>query len=36
VLAASGRGLMIVDELSDDVNIERPAEDTVVVTATLH
>jgi anti-sigma regulatory factor (Ser/Thr protein kinase) len=36
VLAARGRGLMIVDELSDDVNIERPAEDTVVVTATLH
>jgi hypothetical protein len=26
---------MIVDELSDVVNVERPAEDTVVVTATL-
>ena len=36
VLAPSGRGLMIVDELSDRVNVERPAEDTVVVTATLH
>jgi anti-sigma regulatory factor (Ser/Thr protein kinase) len=35
VLAPSGRGLMIVDELSDVVNVERPAEDTVVVTATL-
>jgi anti-sigma regulatory factor (Ser/Thr protein kinase) len=35
VLAPSGRGLMIVDELSDRVNVERPAEDTVVVTATL-
>lgn len=35
VLAPSGRGLMIVDELSDRVHVERPAEDTVVVTATL-
>ena len=35
VLAPSGRGLMIVDELADRVNVERPAEDTVIVTATL-
>lgn len=35
VLAPSGRGLMIVDALSDRVNVKRPAEDTVVVTATL-
>jgi anti-sigma regulatory factor (Ser/Thr protein kinase) len=35
VLAPSGRGLMIVDELSEGVDVEQPSEDTVVVTATL-
>lgn len=35
VLAPSGRGLMIVDQLAEKVDIERPAVDTVVVTATL-
>ena len=33
--APSGRGLMIVDELSDQVVIEKPDPRTVVVTATL-
>jgi anti-sigma regulatory factor (Ser/Thr protein kinase) len=33
--APSGRGLMIVDELSDQVVIDRPDPRTVVVTATL-
>jgi anti-sigma regulatory factor (Ser/Thr protein kinase) len=36
VLAPSGRGLMIVDELSDTVEVERPTDDTVVVIATIH
>ena len=36
VLAPSGRGLMIVDQLADYVHVERPAVDTVIVTATLH
>src|SRR3954447_11431071 len=35
VLAATGRGLLIVDELSDDVNVQRPTGATIVVTATL-
>jgi anti-sigma regulatory factor (Ser/Thr protein kinase) len=33
--SASGRGLMIVDELSDRVVIDQPDPQTVVVTATL-
>jgi anti-sigma regulatory factor (Ser/Thr protein kinase) len=33
--APSGRGLMIVDELSDQVVIDKPDPRTVVVTATL-
>ena len=33
--AASGRGLMIVGELSDEVVIDKPDPRTVVVTATL-
>jgi anti-sigma regulatory factor (Ser/Thr protein kinase) len=36
VLAPSGRGLMIVDQLADYLHVERPAVDTVIVTATLH
>jgi len=36
VLAATGRGLMIVDELSDSVTIDRPEAGRLVVTATLH
>ncbi|MEP7202303.1 MAG: ATP-binding protein [Ilumatobacteraceae bacterium] len=35
VLAPSGRGLMIVDHLAEVVNVERPAVDRVIVTATL-
>jgi anti-sigma regulatory factor (Ser/Thr protein kinase) len=35
LMAAYGRGLLIVDELSDDVVVQQPAADTVVVTATL-
>src|SRR5436305_1680080 len=35
LMAAYGRGLLIVDELSDDVVVQQPAVDTVVVTATL-
>ncbi len=35
VLAPSGRGLMIVDQLAEKVDIDRPAVDKVVVTATL-
>jgi anti-sigma regulatory factor (Ser/Thr protein kinase) len=35
VLAPSGRGLMIVDQLAEKIDVERPAVDTVVVTATL-
>jgi len=35
VLAATGRGLLIVDELSDDVNVQRPTAGRIVVTATL-
>lgn len=35
LLATRGRGLLIVDELSDDVVVDLPVDDTVVVTATL-
>ena len=35
VLAPSGRGLMIVDQLAERVDVERPDVDRVVVTATL-
>jgi anti-sigma regulatory factor (Ser/Thr protein kinase) len=35
VLSATGRGLLIVDELSDDVNVQRPAGGKIIVTATL-
>ena len=35
VLAPSGRGLMIVDSLAERVDIDRPAVNKVVVTATL-
>jgi anti-sigma regulatory factor (Ser/Thr protein kinase) len=35
VLAPSGRGLMIVDQLAEKVHVDRPAVDKVVVTATL-
>jgi anti-sigma regulatory factor (Ser/Thr protein kinase) len=35
VLALSGRGLMIVDHLSDRVVVDKPDPRTVVVTATL-
>jgi len=35
VLAPSGRGLMIVDELSDNVNVQRENAGKIVVTATL-
>jgi anti-sigma regulatory factor (Ser/Thr protein kinase) len=34
--APRGRGLLIVTELTDHVEVERPAEHTIVVTATLH
>jgi anti-sigma regulatory factor (Ser/Thr protein kinase) len=33
--ALRGRGLMIVDEIADDVEIDLPNRETVVVTATL-
>lgn len=33
--APTGRGLMIVDELSEDVVVDKPDPSTVVVTATL-
>jgi anti-sigma regulatory factor (Ser/Thr protein kinase) len=33
--AARGRGLMIVDALADEVEVDLPSHDTVVVTATL-
>jgi len=36
VLAETGRGLLIVDQLSDDVTVQRPGPNRVVVTATLH
>jgi len=35
VLAATGRGLLIVDELSDDVNVQRPTAGKIVVSARL-
>ena len=35
VLAPRGRGLMIVDELADAVDVDVSERDTVVVTATL-
>lgn len=35
LLAPSGRGLMIVDQLSEDVVVDEPDSRTVVVTATL-
>ena len=35
LLAPSGRGLMIVDELSEQVVVDKPDPHTVVVTATL-
>jgi anti-sigma regulatory factor (Ser/Thr protein kinase) len=35
LLSPSGRGLMIVDELSDQVVVDTPDPRTVVVTATL-
>ncbi|HZX53175.1 MAG TPA: ATP-binding protein [Ilumatobacteraceae bacterium] len=35
VLAPTGRGLLIIDELSDSVNVQRPAGGKIVVTATL-
>lgn len=35
LLAPRGRGLMIVDELSDQVVVDKPEPRTVVVTATL-
>jgi len=35
VLAATGRGLMIVDELSDAVHVQHPPGGKIVVTATL-
>lgn len=34
-IAPKGRGLMIVDKLTDDVGIEQPVAGTIVVTATL-
>jgi anti-sigma regulatory factor (Ser/Thr protein kinase) len=33
--APRGRGLLIVDGLTDGVAVDRPSDDTVVVTATL-
>jgi anti-sigma regulatory factor (Ser/Thr protein kinase) len=33
--APRGRGLLIVDELTDHVGVERPTDNTIVVTATL-
>lgn len=36
VMSESGRGLMIVDDLSTDVNVELPSTGMVVVTARLH
>lgn len=35
LMAVSGRGLLIVDELSDDVVVDEPTDGTVAVTATL-
>jgi anti-sigma regulatory factor (Ser/Thr protein kinase) len=35
VLAPRGRGLLIVSELAQDVAVDLPSRDTVVVTATL-
>lgn len=35
LLSESGRGLMIVDDLSSDVEVELPSTGSVVVTATL-
>ena len=34
-LALRGRGLMIVDEVADDVQVDLPSRHTIVVTATL-
>ncbi|MEO7371906.1 MAG: ATP-binding protein [Ilumatobacteraceae bacterium] len=36
LLAPTGRGLMIVDELADEVEVDRQAGGTIVVTAVLH
>jgi anti-sigma regulatory factor (Ser/Thr protein kinase) len=36
VLAETGRGLLIVDRLSDSVLVQRPGAGQIVVTATLH
>ena len=33
--APRGRGLVIVNELTDGVDVERPSDDTLVVTATF-
>lgn len=35
LLAARGRGLLIVGNLSDQVDVEQPAAGTIMVTATL-
>lgn len=36
LLATRGRGLLIVSEISDEVVVDLPSDDTVVVTAVLH
>ncbi|HEY7626489.1 MAG TPA: ATP-binding protein [Ilumatobacteraceae bacterium] len=36
LMSEGGRGLMIVDDLSTDVEVELPSTGMVVVTATLH
>ena len=36
LMSETGRGLMIVDDLSADVEVELPSTGMVVVTATLH
>jgi anti-sigma regulatory factor (Ser/Thr protein kinase) len=36
VFAETGRGLLVVDQLSDNVRVQRPTAGQVVVTATLH
>jgi len=35
VLAETGRGLLIVDQLSDSVRVQQPSAGQIVVTATL-
>jgi len=35
VLAETGRGLLVVDQLSENVRVQRPSPGEIVVTATL-